>query len=306
MRIAIIGAGALGLYYGALLQRAGHELHFLLRSDYEAIVRDGLQVYSPNGDFRLPEVKGYKSTEEMGEVDLVLIGLKTTANAQMCHFVKPLVRRGVPILTLQNGLGNEEILAEAFGPDDILGGTAFLCSNRGKSGEVRHLDYGPITIGSHTGGHSDLLPKLAKLFANAGIPCTVTSNLKQTRWQKLVWNIPFNGLCAHCLVTTSLLLENHGMRMLVQQLMLEVIAAANADLGGTFIAQEFADQMIASTQKMADYRPSMMVDREEGRALEIEAIYRIPLLRGEATGIAMSRTAMLADLLTFDGDRLAR
>ena len=306
MRIAIVGAGALGLYYGALLQRAGHNLHFLLRSDYEAITRDGLYVYSPHGDFHLPEVKGYRSAEDMGEVDLVLIGLKTTANALMCHFVKPLVRKGVPILTLQNGLGNEEILAGAFGPDDILGGTAFLCSNRGKPGEVRHLDYGPITIGSHVGKHDELLPRLAKLFTDAGIPCTVTSSLKQTRWQKLVWNIPFNGLCAHCRATTSALLEYHEMRMLVRQLMLEVIAAANADLGGALIAQEFADQMIASTQKMVDYRPSMMIDREEERALELEAIYRIPLQRGEAAGIAMPRTAMLADLLAFEDDRLAR
>src|SRR3990170_6297009 len=108
MRIAIVGAGALGLYYGAMLQRAGNDVHFLLRSDYEAIKEKGLRVFSVNGDFYLNKVQSYQAAQQIGEVDLVLIGLKTFANHKFNELVSPLLGRQTIILTLQNGLGNEE------------------------------------------------------------------------------------------------------------------------------------------------------------------------------------------------------
>ncbi|PLX98749.1 MAG: 2-dehydropantoate 2-reductase, partial [Desulfuromonas sp.] len=145
MRIAVIGAGALGLYYGAMLQRGGNEVQFLLRRDFEAIRSAGLRVTSPHGDFHLEQVAGFRSTSEMNEVDLVLVGLKTFANAKLVELCAPLMKHpGAMVLTLQNGLGNEELLAEAFGAQRVLGGIAFLCSNRGEPGSVHHLDQGRI------------------------------------------------------------------------------------------------------------------------------------------------------------------
>ena len=124
MRIAVIGAGALGLYYGAMLQRGGHQVNFLLRRDYQAITSHGLQVTSPNGDFKLEQVAGFRSTAEMPEVDLVLVGLKTFANDRLIELCVPLMAHPeTMVLTLQNGLGNEELLADTFGPERVLGGS---------------------------------------------------------------------------------------------------------------------------------------------------------------------------------------
>ena len=115
MNVAVVGAGALGLYYGAMLQHAGEDLHFLLRRDYEAIAAGGLRVYSINGNFELPRVNSYRTSEEIGVVDLVIIGLKTFANQQYAALIPPLLGKQTKILTLQNGLGNEEQLADLFG-----------------------------------------------------------------------------------------------------------------------------------------------------------------------------------------------
>lgn len=297
MKIAIIGAGALGLYYGALLQKSGQDVHFLLRRDFDAVTSRGLKVFSINGDFNLPQVKGYRSAAEVGPVDLVLVGLKTFANQQLGELIAPLLHAATQILTLQNGLGNEEALAELFGDQRVIGGVAFLCSNRGEPGEVHHLGAGRIIIGEYQPCDPQRLELLAALFAAAGVECRTSNDLKRARWEKLVWNIPFNGLCALLHQSVDRLLTVAACRELVRGLMLEVITAANAQGLTKPIPDSYADNMLEFTDNMGVYKPSMQIDREEGRQLEIEAIFRKPLSYGLRQGVAMPQVAMLATLL---------
>ncbi len=298
MNIAVVGAGALGLYYGALLQRAGHSVRFLLRRDYQAIREKGLYVTSPQGDFHLNKVRCALDSAELGPVELVLVGLKTFANHRLAELVAPLMTGETCVLTLQNGLGNEELLAEAFGADRVLGGIAFLCSNRGEPGIVHHLGQGRIRLGEFRGGLSDRATVLAALFSDAGIPCEAVADLQRARWEKLVWNIPFNGLCALTGKTVTELLAHKDTRREIQSLMAEVIAAGNAqNLSCPIDAAPFIAQMISATEGMHDYRPSMMIDRFEGRPLELEAIYGIPLARAAERQVEMVRVAMLQALL---------
>ena len=298
MRIGVIGAGALGLYYGALLQRGGHDVRFLMRRDFQAVSNQGLKVTSPKGDFHLAKVRACSHSREIGPVDLVLVGLKAYANDQLVALVQPLVTQATTILNLQNGLGNEEVLATTFDRQQIVGGVAFLCCNRGDPGTVHHLAQGSIRIAEFVGEPGTRLEQLAATFSRAGIPCEACADLARIRWEKLVWNIPFNGLCALTGLPTDRLLACAETRQLIAELMQEVIDAANRqNLSQPIEAPGFIERMLQVTAGMGAYRPSMMIDRLNHQPLELEAIYQVPLQRAAAAGTPMTRVAMLHALL---------
>jgi 2-dehydropantoate 2-reductase len=230
-------------------------------------------------------------------VDLVVVGLKTFANNYLYEFIKPLIAAETTIVTLQNGLGNEELLADLFGAGRVVGGVAFLCSNRGEPGHVHHLAAGRIIIGEFQHRDNTRLERIASAFSSSGIDCRTTGDLKKTRWEKLVWNIPFNGLCALLQQSVDKLLNAPGCRKLVRDLMIEVITAANAQGLSLAIPETYADAMLEFTDGMGVYKPSMQIDREEARALELQAIFRIPLEYGRQHGVGMPRVEMLAALL---------
>ncbi len=301
MRIAIVGAGALGLYYGAVLQKSGNDVYFLLRSDYEAIMSGGLTVHSVNGDFHLPSIKGFRSPSEIGKVDLVLIGLKTFANEFFSELITPLIGDTTLILTLQNGLGNEEKLADLFGEERILGGVAYLCSNRIKPGVINHLGEGRILLGEYVQTPGSRTVEIAYCFNAAGIECRVVTDLKRARWEKLVWNIPFNGLCALTLKPVDALLRFEPTRCLVQDIMHEVITGANSQSLLKDIPLSLAEKMVVSSQKMGQYKPSMLIDRLERRPLELEAIFGVPLRFAADKGVEMPRVQQIFALLQLIG-----
>lgn len=271
MRVAVVGAGALGLYYGSMLQKAGHDVKFLLRRDYNTIIQEGLTVFSINGDFKLFPVAGYLQAEEIGPVDLVLVGLKTCSNSHYRELIAPLVAAHTIILTLQNGLGNEDALANIFGSDRVMGGVAFLCCNRGRPGVIHHLAAGRIALGEPFLPGMARINQIAAVFNGAGVPCRGVDDLRKAKWEKLIWNIPFNGTCALLQKPVDQLLLRPQTRQFLRSIMLEMIAAANAQGLSSVIPDTYADEMIAFTEKMESYKPSMQIDREEVRPLELEA-----------------------------------
>jgi len=301
MRTAIIGAGALGLYYGARLQQGGEEVHFLLRRDYDAVMSHGLQVKSIDGDFHLPTVHGHRKTDTIGTVDLILIGLKTFDNDRIHSLIAPLVGPETTILTLQNGLGNEEYLAKQIPTGRILGGVAFLCANRGEPGTVQHLGQGALRIGPFCPEGANRCQKVADAFSRAGLTCEAVADLLKARWEKLIWNIPFNGLCALTGRDVTALLSDPPIRREITEMMIEVATAANAQQISTPIdTATFIARMLAVTDSMNHYQPSMMIDRANGRPLELESIYVEPLRRALAAEVATPRIELLHALLSLD------
>ncbi len=315
MKIGFVGCGAVGSFYGARLCRAGQEVHFLLRSDYDVVRRRGVRVLSPEGDFHV-QPKCARRPEEIGVCDLVLIGLKTTANDQFPRLLPPLVSSHTAIVTLQNGLGNEARLAALFGPERILGGLCFVCLNRAEPGVVQHLAHGRIVLGEYQRWPEPRTHALAAMIQHAGVPCKVTENLEQAHWEKLIWNIPFNGLgvagvagyeavlagrttpgarLGPCL-TTDVLLGDSRWEALVRDLMHEVISTARAL--GLRVRDSLAEKQIANTRIMGAYKASTLIDYERRQLLELESMFHEPLRQAQNAGVATPRLAALCEVLT--------
>jgi 2-dehydropantoate 2-reductase len=314
MKIAVVGCGALGSYYGARLCRDGQQVHFLLRSDYQHVRRHGVAIRSPEGDFNV-RPKCARRPEEIGVSDLVLVGLKTTANHEFARLLPPLVGPETAVLTLQNGLGNEEQLAKLFPPQQILGGLCFVCLNRVEPGVIHHLGHGRIVLGEFQRWPEARTHDIASLIRHAGVPCEVTDDLARAHWEKLVWNIPFNGLgvaasagldavrrgSLHagaqpgpCL-TTDRLLGNPGWAAIVRELMQEIVRAARAN--GLKVGDDIVETQIALTIPMGAYKASTLIDFERGQPLELESLFLEPLRQARKAGVEMPRLQALCSVL---------
>ena len=304
-RYAIIGTGAIGGYYGARLAAAGHEVHFVARTDLATLQRDGLRVDSPGGDVVLADVSAVASPAEVPPVDVVLLTTKTSPDQPGAALVAPLASAGATVVLMQNGLGVEARVAADLPDATVLGGMCFVCSNRVAPGHVRHLDYGAVTVGEHTpdalagAGLTDAVTAFVADLEAAGVTARPIPNLQAGRWRKLVWNIAYNGLSVVLDAGTDELMADPATRALVVELMREVTAAAAAC--GHPIDDGFIDEMIATTDAMTPYKTSMKLDAEAGRPLEIDAIYQAPVDAARAAGFTMARTeALLAQLRFLD------
>jgi len=283
MRVAIVGAGALGGFYGAMLARKSYDVHFLMRRDFEAVSKKGLTVQSSNGDFHLEQVNCYRRTDQIGPVELVFIGLKTTANSSYEQLIPPLLGANTRIVTAQNGLGNEELLAELFGAERVAGALAFLCSNRTEPGVINHLDYGFLNMGNYQRTPDETLRELNEMFNQCGVESKLTDNLALARWKKLIWNVPFSGLSTLLDKTVDKIMNDADLRAKAERLMKEVQLAAAAHK--LVIEDGFLEHMLFLTHKMIPYHTSMHLDRLNHQPLELEAIVGEPLRRGRKYGL---------------------
>ncbi len=331
MKIAVVGCGAVGSYYGARLLRAGHEVHFLLRSDYEVVRRDGVRIRSPQGDFQV-RPRCAREASEIGPVELVLIGLKTTANDQLPRLLPPLVGPATAVMTLQNGLGNEEQIAQLLPDEQIMGGLCFVCLNRLEPGLIHHMDYGLVVIGEFRRPPTARTHRIAGTFRDAGVPCSITPDLARAHWEKLTWNIPFNGLGVagvagleamtggqgvtddlldgawagrpiQCLATDKLLGDPQWLQ-LVRELILEVIAAARGI--GFDLPASLVDQQITRTRTMGAYKASTLLDFERGLPTELEGLFLEPLRQARQAGVRVPRLEALCRVLQGLNDWRAR
>ncbi len=301
---AIIGTGAVGGFYGARLQHSGREVHFLLHSDYDHVRRHGLKITSPEGDFHLRKVNAYKSADAMPPCDVVCLTLKTTANHLLPEILPPVTAPNGVVLVMQNGLGIEKDVAAVVGPERVMSALCFLCAMKTGPGEIHHLDYGAIRLADYSPygtpmGVTQRMREISEDFRQAGIRVELVDDFLLARWQKLVWNIPFNALCTILNVATDKLMADEEATALVESIMQEVVALAEAD--GRIISEDFVREMIYDTRKMIPYSPSMKVDHEKRRPMEIDAIYGRPLQVAEQKNVSVPAIEMLYRLIAFIG-----
>lgn len=295
-RIAVVGSGAIGLYYGGKLAAAGNDVRFLVRGDLSEFQRDGIQLLGADEDLRIPKIDCYSSSGDIGPCDLVLVAVKTTSNDALDALLPPLIHEETVLLTLQNGLGNEELLAEHVGPDRVLGGLCFICLTRQSRTTVNRADAGHLSIGEFAQPSRAPTEKFIRLFTNAAVACRRVDNLLLERWRKLIWNIPFNSLSVlGGGIDTSAILrdpELHRATLSIMQEVIEVAAGCGYSLG-----KDAAAEQIGRTETMGTYKPSTLLDFEAGRPLEIEPIWGEPLRRALAAGVAAPRLQTLYALL---------
>jgi 2-dehydropantoate 2-reductase len=297
---AIIGTGAVGGYYGGLLQRAGFAVHFLLHSDYAFVKQNGLTVDSVNGNFRFPQVNAYHDPKKMPRCDVAIVSLKTTANSVLKEILPQVIKEDGVVLTLQNGLGSEEEIASIVDPERVIGGLCFLCSNKIGPGYIHHVDYGLITLGEYradgkAGGITPRLEQLGAAMKSSEMQIQLIEDLPLARWKKLVWNVPFNGLTVVKNCLTDELMRNPEYKALCRRLMDEVAAASAACARS--IDPAFIEKMLTDTEKMVPYAPSMRLDFDRGNPMEVESIYGNPVRAAKAAGIEMPETQKLYEQL---------
>lgn len=296
MTYSVVGMGAVGGFYGGRLAHAGREVHFLSHSDYQYVLQHGLRVDSCDGDFLLPHINAYGSSADMPKTDVIIVGLKTVNNHLLPDLLGPILHDDSIVLLIQNGIGIEEDLQKVFPRLHIVAGVAFICSSKIEPGHIKHHDLGRINLGNYSCPADDFARLLAD-FQDAGFQAAEVPYL-EARWRKAVWNMPFNGMTVALNTSTDKLLRNPATRQLIKDQMLEVIGAANA-LGVDKLTPAFADQMIKSTDEMVPYSPSMKLDFDYHRPMEIPYLYTRPIEEAKKVGFEMPKLAMLEAELKF-------
>lgn len=293
MKIAIVGTGALGGWYAALLSEAGHEVHCLARSDCEALRAHGLTIRNKGVERVVRVASATPDAASIGPCDLVVVTIKSTANHVLPALVTPLLGPTTVVVTLQNGMGNVEALAKLLPVDRVVAGLCFVCINRLAPALIDTTLAGYVRMAAAHGPVNRAVESCVAVFAGAGVDCQAESSLEAVLWKKLCWNIPFNGLSiAGGSITTDRILADPALNDRAYRLMKEVQAAAAARGHGfedTHIKRQFV-----VTVGMGPYRPSSLIDFVEGRDVEVEGIWGEPLRRGLAAGAPMPETEKLA------------
>lgn len=297
MKYGIIGTGAIGGFYGGKLAKAGQEVHFLLHKDYEYVKQNGLQVDSCDGSFHLDGVNAYNDTTAMPPCDVVLVCLKSINNGMLKTLLPPLLRQRTLVVLIQNGIGVEEDVQRDFPGVQLAAGLAFICSAKTEPGRVNHQCYGSINLANYSCRDKALMAAVVAEFREAGIE-TGFVEYHEARWKKAVWNMPFNGMTVALHAQTDELLKHPETRQLIRDQMMEVVGASRA-LGVNGVDEAFVEKMIRMTDEMTPYSPSMRLDYDFHRPMEIHYLYTRPIEIAREAGYKMPKLEMLEAELKF-------
>ena len=243
--------------------------------------------------------------KDMPKCDVVLIGLKTVNNHLLPELLPPLLKEDTLVVLIQNGIGVEEDVQKMFPEVQLAAGLAFICSAKTEPGRVNHQCYGYINIGNYSCKQQEKIDEVVDDFRKAGVDANEVEYL-EARWKKAVWNMPFNGMTVALNTQTDILLQHPSTLQLIKDQMMEVIEAAQA-CGVKNIDESFAEKMIYNTVHMTPYSPSMKLDFDFKRPMEINYLYTRPIEKAREAGYQMRKLEMLEQELRFlESKRLER
>ncbi len=268
----IVGAGGIGAYFGGRLSQAGANVATVCRSDYDIVKENGFNIKSKDGDFIFKPQKVLKSAKEYSkEADYLIVSLKVLPEIDTINLIKAGVSKNTTIVLIQNGINIEEDIYKKFPNNEIISVIAYIGVAKTAAGEIDHQDYGRLTIGKYPKGNSQKAIEFLNLFLDTPVECNVVDNIQYYRWLKLVWNIPYNPVSVlgfHA--DTKTIMDNKNSAELIRNLMIEV--ANIAEKAGYKLEEDVVQKNIDFTLAMVPYKTSMLVDYENNRKMEVEAI----------------------------------
>jgi len=301
-RVVIVGAGAIGGFYGAILHRAGARVELVMRSDAELVREHGLTIDSDVAElgdlsFTPADVHAASDTPAPG-ADFVICCVKVVPGIDRAALIAPWLGPDSAIALIENGIDIEPAIRQALPDHRLVSGLAFVAVSKTAPGRLHHHAYGRVSLGNWPGGIDSTVTRLADLLNAGGIRAKCTESIVAERWGKSLWNTPFNPVSVLADGTdTDIMLDTPGGETLIRALMAEVAAVAAAD--GHPLPADAIDKNIAATRTMNAYRNSMALDQRSGRALEIEAILGNVCALAERYEIAVPRLAMLHTLIAM-------
>lgn len=270
MRIAVVGTGAVGGYFGAKLALANHEVSFIARGPHlEAMQRDGLRIESFQGDFQVREALFTAHPDHVGIVDLVLFCVKSYDTEETAKGLLVLAGDKTSILSLQNGIDNPDKIARCFGLENTMAGVVYIGAQVLCPGIIKHSTGGRIVFGPLDGNIDERTEDLQRAFALAQIPCEVSADIRRAMWRKLLWNAAFCAIACLTRTTVKDIVESESLTKLAVDCMGEVLEAATTQ--GFEFQPAVIDETIAFSRTLGDFKPSMLQDLDAGKPLEYEA-----------------------------------
>jgi len=285
MRIAVLGSGGIGGYYGALLAKAGHDVSFIARGAHlEAMQQRGLTLRTPDGDSTIP-VTAVADTRTVGAVDLVLFCVKSYDTEPAAQALAPLMARDTAVVTFQNGVDNVEAIASVVGSGTVLVGVVYIALQLAGPGMVQRTGgEGKIVLGELGGTLTQRVQRIASAFQQSGVPHQVSTDINRVLWEKFLFIAGVGGVTALARSGIGPLLASPEGRTLLTTSCEEIAAVARAER--VPLPADAADRAVEQAATLPpQWRSSLARDLEDGRRLEVEALSGAVVRRGLKLGL---------------------
>lgn len=298
MRIAIIGAGGVGGFFGARLQKAGADVHFVARGAHLAAMRsDGLSIESPLGDIHLPRVNATEHPAEIGVADIVWLSVKLWDTDAAVRSMRPLIGPDTGIISFQNGVQKDDILREAFGERAVMGGVAYIATNIDRPGVIKHTGtMQRLIFGEYDGRRSARAESLLDASRQGGINAELSDDIRKAIWEKFVFLVGLSGSTTTMRDTIGPIRSNPRSRRFLSELMRETVAVGRAL--GVALPSDFAEQRLAFVDGLPEQMTSSMHhDLKAGKRLEVSWLSGGVARLGEQTGVPTPMNRAVWDML---------
>lgn len=303
MRIAVMGAGGVGGYFGARLALAGSDVTFIARGSHLAAIRkNGLRVESPLGDMHLEKPNVTEDPASVGPVDLVMFGVKLWDTKTVAQAIKPMVGPETAVVSFQNGVQKDDILREALGEKAVMGGVGYIATSIAEPGMIRHVGtMQRLVFGEYDGRASKRAEAFLKACLEAGINAEISPDIRRAIWEKFVFLVGLSGTTTSIRKSIGPIRSHPQTRAFLHDAMREAVAVGRAQ--GVELPEDFAGNRLAFCDGLpAEMTSSMHHDLEKGNRLEVEWLSGDVVRRGKQAGIETPVNRSIFDVLALHAE----